>query len=268
MPKRKLDEDLLNESIVDNLECQVCYELLGPPIHQCTNGHIICTKCKTNLTRCPTCNCCNLQGRNLILEKIYKNLKLPCKFRVVGCDEVLSEQFLKDHQNDCTHQCVTCNFPMKISEKCNWSGKVDSLYQHVQNHHPDTIIVDNEKTSISDHKFSISLDLARFCVRFGFRDKVFELAVILGVNRVQAGVLYYGGKTDTKKYKYKITITSCAESEKDVRTLSYSNHTHWYHHRDHLLESDSKCFDFERQFLQEFASKGGCIAIQADIQEI
>uniref|UniRef100_A0A494GAA7 RING-type domain-containing protein n=2 Tax=Pentapetalae TaxID=1437201 RepID=A0A494GAA7_SOLLC len=43
-------------SVHDLLECPVCTNSMYPPIHQCHNGHTLCSTCKTRVhNRCPTC---------------------------------------------------------------------------------------------------------------------------------------------------------------------------------------------------------------------
>merc|ERR1719282_1535705 len=38
------------------LECPVCFNVPRDlPIPQCTAGHIVCRKCKSSITNCPTC---------------------------------------------------------------------------------------------------------------------------------------------------------------------------------------------------------------------
>ncbi len=48
----------LNEKL--HLECPICFADLveekdEKSVFQCFNGHIVCSDCKTQLTRCPVC---------------------------------------------------------------------------------------------------------------------------------------------------------------------------------------------------------------------
>ncbi|CAL8105801.1 unnamed protein product [Orchesella dallaii] len=38
-----------------SLECPICFEIPRAEIYQCSNGHIICTDCKSKLNICPQC---------------------------------------------------------------------------------------------------------------------------------------------------------------------------------------------------------------------
>jgi E3 ubiquitin-protein ligase SIAH1 len=72
--------------IEETLECPVCFQVPGsPPIHQCTNGHIVCKTCKTRLTDCPTCRQPLGNLRNLIAEKLIEKIPSKCPFAEHGC---------------------------------------------------------------------------------------------------------------------------------------------------------------------------------------
>ncbi|PKI64170.1 hypothetical protein CRG98_015445, partial [Punica granatum] len=57
-------------SVHELLECPVCTNSMYPPIHQCHNGHTLCSTCKTRVhNRCPTCRQELGDIRCLALEK-------------------------------------------------------------------------------------------------------------------------------------------------------------------------------------------------------
>ncbi|XP_015570745.1 E3 ubiquitin-protein ligase DIS1 isoform X2 [Ricinus communis] len=46
----------VSSSVRELLECPVCLNAMYPPIHQCSNGHTLCSGCKPRVhNRCPTC---------------------------------------------------------------------------------------------------------------------------------------------------------------------------------------------------------------------
>ena len=56
------------------LECPVCSEpIKSTPIHQCTNGHIVCKSCIPKLENCPICRNDSSMARNLVFEQIIGN---------------------------------------------------------------------------------------------------------------------------------------------------------------------------------------------------
>ncbi|RRT48423.1 hypothetical protein B296_00049645 [Ensete ventricosum] len=58
-------------SVRELLECPVCLNAMYPPIHQCSNGHTLCSGCKPRVhNRCPTCRHELGNIRCLALEKL------------------------------------------------------------------------------------------------------------------------------------------------------------------------------------------------------
>ena len=72
MATSKINE--FEECVKFLLECPVCSEPnKSAPIHQCTNGHIVCKNCITKLEYCPICRNNSKLARNLIFEQIIEN---------------------------------------------------------------------------------------------------------------------------------------------------------------------------------------------------
>ena len=66
------------EFISDLSECPVCIEAIrSAPIHQCTNGHVICKNCIFKLENCPICRSDSKLARNLMLEQIIAKINGP-----------------------------------------------------------------------------------------------------------------------------------------------------------------------------------------------
>uniref|UniRef100_A0A5B6ZM31 RING-type E3 ubiquitin transferase n=1 Tax=Davidia involucrata TaxID=16924 RepID=A0A5B6ZM31_DAVIN len=75
-------------SVHELLECPVCTNSMYPPIHQCHNGHTLCSTCKTRVhNRCPTCRQELGDIRCLALEKH----EAVCSFRPYNCPYAGSE---------------------------------------------------------------------------------------------------------------------------------------------------------------------------------
>ncbi|OMO85753.1 Seven-in-absentia protein, sina [Corchorus olitorius] len=78
----------VSSSVRELLECPVCLNAMYPPIHQCSNGHTLCSGCKPRVhNRCPTCRHELGNIRCLALEKVAASLELPCKYQSFGCIE-------------------------------------------------------------------------------------------------------------------------------------------------------------------------------------
>ncbi|XP_022896476.1 E3 ubiquitin-protein ligase SINAT3-like isoform X2 [Olea europaea var. sylvestris] len=92
-------------SVHELLECPVCTNSMYPPIHQCHNGHTLCSTCKARVhNRCPTCRQELGDIRCLVLEKVAESLEIPCKYRSLGCPEIFPYyrdiQYLVAHLKD------------------------------------------------------------------------------------------------------------------------------------------------------------------------
>ena len=61
------------EYIKGLLECPVCMKPIKlAPIHQCTNGHVVCKDCIPKCNNCPICRNNSAISRNLIFEQIVE----------------------------------------------------------------------------------------------------------------------------------------------------------------------------------------------------
>ncbi|XP_023232614.1 E3 ubiquitin-protein ligase SIAH2-like [Centruroides sculpturatus] len=74
------------------LSCPICYELVKTPVYQCTNGHIVCSKCRPQITTCHTCRETLGHIRSLVVEQIASSLRLPCINQPFGCPNVYRNQ--------------------------------------------------------------------------------------------------------------------------------------------------------------------------------
>ena len=69
-----IEANKFEEYIKNLLECPVCMEpIQSAPIHQCTNGHVLCKDCIAKLESCPICRNDSNTARNLIFEQIIGN---------------------------------------------------------------------------------------------------------------------------------------------------------------------------------------------------
>ena len=77
-PNAKNKTEITFESLKEDLDCPVCYDVPESlPIYQCTQGHIICNSCYPKLNNCPVCRVIlkslfSPQIRALTVEKILQ----------------------------------------------------------------------------------------------------------------------------------------------------------------------------------------------------
>ncbi|KII71680.1 E3 ubiquitin-protein ligase sina [Thelohanellus kitauei] len=106
-------------------ECPVCYNVITPPIRQCINGHPVCAKCICRLSACPTCRSTyEIQGRNLMMEKLSSIIDFPCRFSKFGCSRLAKGDSIERHEIKCRYQPYKCPYPGQV---CSWEGMINEV---------------------------------------------------------------------------------------------------------------------------------------------
>ncbi|XP_053698322.1 uncharacterized protein LOC128745309 [Sabethes cyaneus] len=62
------------QTIVAALECPVCFDTIPPPVFQCQNGHLVCSRCRVRSERCAICRERYSFGRSLLAEQVYQSI--------------------------------------------------------------------------------------------------------------------------------------------------------------------------------------------------
>ncbi|ESR58075.1 E3 ubiquitin-protein ligase SINAT3 [Citrus sinensis] len=120
-------------SVHELLECPVCTNSMYPPIHQCHNGHTLCSTCKTRVhNRCPTCRQELGDIRCLALEKVAESLELPCKYMSLGCPEIFPYYSKLKHEAICNFRPYNCPY---AGSECSIVGDIPFLVAHLRDDH-------------------------------------------------------------------------------------------------------------------------------------
>lgn len=136
-----------NSNVHDLLECPVCMNLMCPPIHQCPNGHTLCSSCKVRVHNCcPTCR--NELGniRCLALEKVAESLDLPCRYQIYGCQDIFPYYSKLKHEKICNYRPYSCPY---AGAECSVTGDIQFLMMHLKNDHK----VDMHDGSTFNHRY-------------------------------------------------------------------------------------------------------------------
>lgn len=127
--ERTSDDSEAGSALHAKLQCPICFEMIFPPIHQCTSGHLICGECKSKLQAqgiCPQCRSV-LSGRCLALEQVASDVRMPCLNADVGCDALATYTNMMDHANSCDYRSAQC----PLSSGCEFRGTWKELLEHV-----------------------------------------------------------------------------------------------------------------------------------------
>ncbi|XP_059665100.1 E3 ubiquitin-protein ligase SINAT2-like [Cornus florida] len=122
-----------NSAVHDLLECPVCMNIMYSSIHQCPNGHTLCSNCKAKVHDCcPICrqNLGNI--RCLALEKVAESLELPCRNHIFGCQDILPVHRRLRHEQNCRFRPYNCPY---AGAECSVTGDIHFLVAHLKDHH-------------------------------------------------------------------------------------------------------------------------------------
>jgi E3 ubiquitin-protein ligase SIAH1 len=182
----------LDEGVMKELECPVCFEYMKPPISMCENGHSICNDCKPKLKNCPSCRKSFLDVRNLALESLSAALASPNN---------------SSKNSDSSHKNYKCPFAAVSNEDCVWCGSLLDMKNHIMTSHGD-----GNDTHESTGRFNVILtNLSserhyRKVVSIG--DELFYVVWEIKDGSFFCSVLYVGPKKKSSKFTYTFSITT------------------------------------------------------------
>lgn len=197
-----------NTSVHELLECPVCMNIMYPPIHQCPNGHTLCSKCKSKVHSCPICRQELGNIRCLALERVAESLEVPCRYQILGCQDIFPYQSRLRHEQSCGFRPYNCPY---AGAECPVSGSIPLLIQHLKNHHQ----VDMHDGSTFNHRY-VKTDPQDFenatwmltlfnC--FGYQFCLHFEAFNLGRAPVyMAFIRFMGEENDAKKFNYSLEV--------------------------------------------------------------
>lgn len=88
-------------SLLDELKCTVCVNLMTDKICLCNTGHSLCMDCTLKVDVCPLCHDDFPGARNYFLENLIKKISIPCKYKPCNysntCDKI------EQHENQCIY---------------------------------------------------------------------------------------------------------------------------------------------------------------------
>lgn len=123
----------LTNGVHELLDCPICSNSMYPPIHQCPNGHTICSSCKLRVhNRCPTCRHELGNIRCLALEKVAESLELPCRYQKLGCHDIFPYYSKLKHEQQCMFRPYSCPY---AGSECSVTGDIPALVTHLRDDH-------------------------------------------------------------------------------------------------------------------------------------
>ncbi|PNF30011.1 hypothetical protein B7P43_G05838 [Cryptotermes secundus] len=192
----------VDQGIMKELECPVCFEYMKPPISMCENGHSICNDCKLKLNNCPFCKKSFLKVRNLALESLATML-------------VSTNNSPKN--SDSSPKNYKCPFATISNEDCVWSGALLDMKNHIKSGHSD-----GNDTHESTGRFNVILtNLSpenHYRKVVSIDDELFYVVWEIEDGRFFCSVLYVGPKKKSSRFTYMFSITT----ENGINKISMS----------------------------------------------
>uniref|UniRef100_A0A8R7UZA7 SIAH-type domain-containing protein n=1 Tax=Triticum urartu TaxID=4572 RepID=A0A8R7UZA7_TRIUA len=104
------------------LHCQACLLPLKPPVFKCeAAGHVVCCFCRAGHA-----TLCSRAGTHCgELDAVVGAAKVPCPYKVFGCERYVVYHGAADHQRAC--QCAPCSCP---EPGCVFVGSRAMLLDH------------------------------------------------------------------------------------------------------------------------------------------
>ncbi|CDP17668.1 unnamed protein product [Coffea canephora] len=206
--------DASNSVLHNLLDCPVCMNTMFPPIRQCSNGHALCSNCKSRVNRCPICRDELGNIRCLGLEKLGESLEWPCKYLNVGCRDLLPYGNVINHELTCKFRPYNCP---AVGVACPITGDVSFLVNHLKNDHHDNVFnsctfnnlyTESDPEEVLNNSWKIAVYDCfgyQFCLCF----EVF----MWGSSQVYIAYMRFMGEPeDAKRFGYRLEVCSSGKS--------------------------------------------------------
>lgn len=211
------ESGVLDEKLLNFLECPICSNFMKPPILQCLSGHSICSTCRPKLGQCPTCRSSFGNTRNYSLEAVSSGVRYPCVYRDFGCVVTMPPTQIIQHEGECPVRPYTC--PLKDVLLCHWEGTHSNISTHLKACHSEKVKFTNHlKTTLVFSFDHVQYDV--YClVTYGEVFRVWFRHDVGDQNGYWA-VQLVGSKNEAKNYKFEIGLI---DSRNEHRTLVRSD---------------------------------------------
>lgn len=124
------------KTIGPHLTCILCTEPLTNGTRVCESGHTFCKKCLPKMSHCVECRAkIHVGTRNYPIEQIANMVKYKCHNYYCGCKTLLCKETVLSHNVTCQYSMVTCPLEQIHSVRCQWTGRLSHILDHVKADH-------------------------------------------------------------------------------------------------------------------------------------
>ena len=255
--------------IRSDLVCQMCKRPGKKRWYRCMELHYVCEECKMKNKKC-SCDEPISKKYDKNTEKLLNvvGMKYNCSNTKNGCQEVLAETALEDHESECIYRTVPspCLSKIRLNE-C--SGKVTfrEVIQHYENHEKVALKELNLKIKHRIWKNEIGLsggDSYYHPIKFTLNNQTFLLAVQTADNVVYMWVYILGSPKDAKHFSFTLNILGKnAELSFKGKVAAIDESF------DTLSISAGKCFAFpHKMFVAQFLDEENAYEYSLEIRNL
>ena len=197
--------------IRSDLVCQMCKRPGKKRWYRCLENHYVCEECKMKNKKC-SCDepISNKYDKNT--EKLLNavGMKYNCANTSNGCQEVLAEAALEDHESECFYRLVPClKLSLDPKDKCNGKVTFRNVIQDYEGHRKMTLQELDLKTKHSRSFNEIGLsgnNCYRDPLKFTLKNQTFLFAEQTDDKIVYMWVYILGSPKDAKHFSYTLNI--------------------------------------------------------------
>lgn len=245
--------------IMSVLECPVCMDTMRSPILLCQNGHNVCNVCKLNLTNCPTCRAQFTGTRNLALEKLSQEIRVPCANSERGCTEKLSIQDITKHKTSCPyrpHKCLL-GFP----NSCSWEGRRTDILLHAKEKHRGSVFQSRVNIFSIYKNWKKTLECEILCT---LSEEIFLLRTKRDSKKRKyyEAVQYIGPAESASKYRYEHHLVSPEGHKEMTVNCAVRSDTE---SMERIIET-GECFTIDYDTAKAFVGREGRIGWTVNIR--
>ncbi|NWS83524.1 SIAH2 ligase, partial [Toxostoma redivivum] len=196
------------QDLTSLFECPICFDYVLPPILQCQAGHLVCNKCRQQLSVCPTCRGSLTPNiRNLAMEKVASAVLFPCKYATTGCSLTLHHTEKPNHEANCEYRPYSCPCP---GTSCHWEGCLEAVMSHLMHAHKTITTLQGEDIIFlaTDINLPGSVDWVMMQSCFGHHFMLVLKKKCEGHPQFFATVLLIGTRKQAENFQYRLELHS------------------------------------------------------------
>ena len=255
--------------IRSDLVCQMCKRPGKKRWYRCLELHHICQECKMKNKKC-TCDQPISVKYDKTTEKLLNavGMRYNCANTKNGCQEVLAETALEDHESECIYRLVPCiKLALDPTETCNEKVTFQEVIQHYEDHGKVTLKQLNLKIKYTrdwnDEHCLSGKDGYNDPIKFTLNNQTFLLAEMTERKIFYMWIYILGSPKDAKHFSFTLNFYG-----KNAE-LSFKGKVVAIDECFETLTNAGKCFTYPKwSFLDQFLNEESKFQVSLEIRNL